>query len=76
MPQPQIGGQTDLQAPMPSVQQPREILIQPKSHGYVVTVGCQSFAIEKTSTLIRNLEKYLEHPAVTEKKWMAGKLDL
>jgi hypothetical protein len=61
-------------APTPS--KPRSISIEPKDHGFIVTVGCQSFAIEKISTLIRNLEKYLEHPVATEQKWLSGKLEL
>ncbi|HUC80052.1 MAG TPA: hypothetical protein VMR70_04015 [Flavisolibacter sp.] len=55
---------------------PRSISIEAKDHGFIVMVGCQSFAIEKVSTLIRNLEKYLEHPNETERKWTTGKLEL
>ena len=60
----------------PPTPQPRQIIIRPLNHGYVVTVGCQEFAIQKVSTLIRNLEKYLENPAQTEQKWLSGKLEL
>lgn len=60
----------------PSPPKARQIVIEPKDHGFIVTVGCQTFAIEKVSTLIRNLEKYLERPAETEKKWVSGKLEL
>jgi hypothetical protein len=61
-------------APAPSM--PRQIIIRPMNHGFVVAVGCQEFAIERVSTLIRNIEKYLENPVQTEQKWLAGKLEL
>lgn len=52
----------------------RNITIQALNHGYVVAVGCHSFAIEKASDLIAKLAEYINNPAETEKKWNEGKL--
>jgi len=74
--QPQLSRGVQENTAQSSPPMPRTITIEAKNHGYVVTVGCQSFAIEKISTLIRNLEKYLERPEETEKKWLKGQLEL
>lgn len=52
----------------------RRIEIEPLSYGYVVKVGCQTFAIENASALIAKLSEYITSPAATEKKWNEGKL--
>ena len=52
----------------------RRVEIAQLNHGYVVTVGCQAFAIENPSTLIAKLAEYINNPAATEQKWNEGKL--
>jgi hypothetical protein len=52
----------------------RDIHISKLSHGYVVTIGCQNFAIESASTLLAKLSEYVLNPAATEQKWNDGKL--
>ena len=51
----------------------RDIQIKSLNHGYIVTIGCQSFAIEEIKTLIKHLEVYLRDPAKTERDWQNGK---
>ena len=60
--------------PLAATTQAREINIRPLNHGYVVNVGCQTFAIESVEKLISNLEKYLHSPIETEKEWFSGNL--
>ncbi len=52
---------------------PYEIKIKPLNYGYIVNVGCQSFAIEDKNKLLKNLEAYLTNPSATEKKWRENK---
>lgn len=52
----------------------RRIEIQPQGYGFLVTVGCQSFAIETKERLIEKLTAYLFNPVETEKKWFDGTL--
>lgn len=52
----------------------RPIAIRQLSHGYVVEVGCQTFAIESASTLIAKLSEYILNPLATENKHREGKL--
>jgi len=52
----------------------RQINIEGLNHGYVVRVGCHSFAIETKAQLIAQLSAYIQEPALTEKKWFDGKL--
>lgn len=52
----------------------RDISIHELSHGYVVTVGCQSFAIESSTSLVARLAEYINNPAATEQKWHERKL--
>ena len=54
--------------------QAREINIRPLNFGYVVNIGCQTFAIESVEKLVSNLEKYLNSPNDTEKEWFSGNL--
>ena len=60
--------------PLATALQAREINIRPLHHGYVVNIGCQTFAIESVEKLILNLEKYLNSPIETEKEWFSGNL--
>lgn len=52
----------------------RQIGIRELSRGYIIDVGCQSFAFESTDLLLIKLGEYLKNPEATEKKWYAGKL--
>ena len=52
----------------------RRITIKQLDHGYVVNIGCQTFAIESVGKLISNLEKYLNSPIETEEEWLSGNL--
>lgn len=52
----------------------REINIRQLDKGYVVQVGCHSFAIETPMHLVQKLTEYINEPAETEKKWFDGKL--
>jgi len=52
----------------------RPITIEQLNHGYVVKVGCQTFAIESATHLISKLEAYITNPAKTEQKWQEGVL--
>lgn len=47
----------------------REINISPLNSGFMVRVGCQTVAVEKSETLITMLTKYLNNPSEFEKKW-------
>ena len=60
--------------PLTTSSQAREINIRPLHHGYVVNIGCQTFAIESIEKLIINLETYLKNPNETEKEWLSGNL--
>ncbi len=52
----------------------RSINIRQLSHGYIIEVGCQTFAIESASTLIAKLSEYILNPNATESKHREGKL--
>jgi len=62
-----INGET---IPEPKI---REINIQAMDHGFVVRVGCQTFAIEDAQKLMNNLTAYLKDPGGMEKQWMGSK---
>lgn len=64
-------------APIPatiSVNSARTITIHQQSYGYLVTVGCQTFCIEKKETLLVYLGQYLADPWGTEEKHQKGEL--
>lgn len=52
----------------------REIHIRPLNRGYVINVGCQTFAIEEKAKLVDLLTQYLENPQETEDLYFQGKL--
>lgn len=52
----------------------REVMVKQLSRGYVVTVGCQSFAISTPAELISKIAEYVNDPQATERKWFDGKL--
>lgn len=66
----------DYPQPNQATQIRREIKIRPIDHGYIVTVGCQTFAIDSLDKLIRNLDHYLKDPVLIEEKWMAKEFTL
>lgn len=53
---------------------PYNVTIKALNYGYVVEIGCQSFAIESNDKLIENLSKYLKNPKDVEKMWFNGEL--
>jgi hypothetical protein len=52
----------------------RDINIIQLNYGYIVKVGCNSFAIETPERLIEKLTEYIKEPQATEKKWNETKL--
>lgn len=52
----------------------RELQIRQLDHGYMVVVGCQTFAIESKVTLLTRLIDYINDPGAAEEKWAEGKL--
>jgi len=49
------------------------ITITPLNYGYIVTIGCQKFAVESSSKLIKELDKYLTNPNEVSKNWLKTK---
>lgn len=47
----------------------RQITIEQMDYGYIVRVGCQTFAIESYGKVINNLIDYLKDPEATEMNW-------
>lgn len=58
--------------PLPGPQLAKHITINPLNHGFLVNVGCQTFAVENVDALLHRLNVYLKDPAESERKWMAG----
>lgn len=60
--------------PAPPIPEPQlvppEVTIKPLAHGYIVTIGCQQFAIESSLKLTKMLLEYLRHPIKTRKAWL------
>lgn len=54
----------------------REINIQEVNRGYIVRVGCHTFAISTKEELMPKLEQYINSPEDTERKWNDGSLFL
>lgn len=52
----------------------RDIGIQEVAKGYIVVVGCSTFAIGTKEELITKLIEYINEPEKTEQKWFEGKL--
>ncbi len=53
---------------------PYEIIIQPLDYGYMVRVGCKSFAFESRTHLLEKLSRYLEDPEGLQKKFLSNEL--
>jgi hypothetical protein len=51
----------------------REIKITQLDYGYIVIVGCNSFAIETADKLIKKLTQYIKQPQEIEQKWLDTK---
>lgn len=54
----------------------REVNIQPLNHGFVVRVGCQTFAFESAEKMMSHLNAYLKNPKKVEHLWRSGELEL
>ena len=54
----------------------QDIVIHQCDHGYLVTVGCQTFVFETSERVIAKLTMYLHQPDAVEKAWTEGKLNL
>ena len=52
----------------------REIRITPLNYGFVVNIGCQSFAMEDRLMMIEKLNAYLENPAIAQENWLQRKV--
>ncbi len=52
----------------------RQIIINEVNRGYVVQIGCHTFAIETAATLISKLSQYINEPDKTEAKWFNKEL--
>lgn len=52
----------------------RQINIEEVNRGYIVRVGCHTFAISTKAELTTKLTEYINEPAKTEKKWYSGDL--
>lgn len=48
------------------------INIEPLNFGFLVTVGCQRFAIETKETLVKDIAAYLADPRGVYEAWFAG----
>jgi hypothetical protein len=60
------------EAPALAMPAKREIRITQLNYGYLVNIGCQNFAIERSETLTKHLGAFLSDPVGVEKAWMAG----
>lgn len=54
----------------------RSISIETLNYGWVIRVGCQSFAIENPEKLTKYLLMYLKNPLEVSEKWMAKEFKL
>lgn len=52
----------------------REVKINELSRGYIVTVGCQSFAFSTKDEMLQKLIEYINNPDGTERKWYKDEL--
>lgn len=51
----------------------RTFMVRQLNFGYVVEVGCHSFAIETKEKLVKLVSDYINTPDETEKKWFETK---
>ena len=52
----------------------RDVNIKELSRGFVVKVGCQSYAFVTKAEMIEKLIEYINNPTETECKWNNGEL--
>ena len=52
----------------------RQINIEELNRGFIVRIGCHTFAISTKAELTTRLIEYINEPSNTEKKWYAGDL--
>lgn len=52
----------------------RQINIEEVNRGYIVRVGCHTFALSTKAELTTKLTEYINEPVKTEKKWYSGDL--
>jgi len=52
----------------------RQINIEEVNRGFIVRVGCHTFAISTKAELTTKLTEYINEPDKTEQKWYAGNL--
>jgi hypothetical protein len=51
----------------------RDISITSLDYGYMVRVGCQTFAMENKEVMLKAITAYLANPAEVERNWMKSK---
>ncbi len=70
---PQVqGGGIEMQMPPPAKPIAKQVVIEQVHHGFIVSVGCQRFAIESVDALLHRLNVYLKDPYETEARWLRG----
>ena len=52
----------------------RQITIEEVNRGFIVRVGCHTFAISTKAELTTKITEYINEPDKTEKKWYNGDL--
>ncbi len=52
----------------------RQINIEEVNRGYIVRVGCHTFAISTKEEMIGKLVEYINEPSKTEEKWFKQEL--
>jgi hypothetical protein len=57
-----------------TLETPYRVNIRPLDEGYIVEVGCKSFALSSTKKMLKYLTMYYNDPAGTEKLYGKGKL--
>lgn len=67
-----LGGLSITSTPQEPVRA-KQIVINAQNYGYVVNIGCQTFAIEKAEDVVKGIQAYLIDPEATEKLWMKEK---
>lgn len=54
----------------------KEVLIRQADHGFIVVIGCQTFAVESADRMLSAIGKYLKNPADVEQKWLNKEFEL
>jgi hypothetical protein len=52
----------------------RELRIEQLNNGYIVHVGCHSFAFHTKKKMLKYINSYVNDPNEAERKWVAGEL--